>query len=368
MKRICPIFVLFLCAGASAPARAQSLLPASVGGWNAAAASEISTPATFDSFIGPDAAILREYNLQSLERRAYARGNGAADFALYRFRDPSSAYGAYTYFRSDGLPPVQLGSFACASERRALIVAGNYLLDVTSKNARPSDDELKPLAAAVLRAADSTPFPAIGAFLPDPGRVRRSEHYVLGPHALAKYVSVGRGDWVGFDYSAEAIVASYHAGAQQQTLLLVSYPTQQIAAKEFDSMLRQFTFDPPGGPTPGQTVLYGKRASSLVAVVIGAASRDAANALLDQVQRETEVTWNEPKQTATDPSFSAMIVGAITGTGVIMLLSVAAGIGFGGVRLIVKFFFPHKVFDREHQVEILQLGISSKPIQAKDFY
>lgn len=360
--------MLLLCAAAVAPAQAQSLLPASVGGWNAAAAAEISGPARLDSFLGPDAAILREYNLQSVERRSYARGSAAADLALYRFRDPSSAYGAYTYFRSDELTPVLLGSFACASGHRALVVTGNYLLAVSSKTARPSDDDLKPLASALLNVADSTPFPSIGAFLPDSGRVRRSEHYVLGPRALSKYVSVGRGDWVGFDYSAEAIVASYHAGAQQQSLLLVTYPTQQIAAKEFDAMLRQFTFDPPGGPASGQTVFYGKRASSLVAVVIGAPSRDAANALLDKVQRVTEVTWNEPKQTATDPSFGAMIVGAIMGTGAIMMLSIAAGIGFGGVRLIVKFFFPHKVFDREKQMEILQLGLSSKPIQAKDFY
>jgi hypothetical protein len=43
-------------------------------------------------------------------------------------------------------------------------------------------------------------------------------------------------------------------------------------------------------------------------------------------------------------------------------------VGFGGIRVLIKIFFPNKVFDREKQVEILQLGISSKPIQAKDFY
>jgi hypothetical protein len=34
----------------------------------------------------------------------------------------------------------------------------------------------------------------------------------------------------------------------------------------------------------------------------------------------------------------------------------------------MKVFFPNKVFDREGQIEILQMGIYSKPIQAKDFY
>ena len=35
---------------------------------------------------------------------------------------------------------------------------------------------------------------------------------------------------------------------------------------------------------------------------------------------------------------------------------------------LVKIFLPNKIFDREKQIEILQLGISSKPIKAKDFY
>ena len=52
----------------------------------------------------------------------------------------------------------------------------------------------------------------------------------------------------------------------------------------------------------------------------------------------------------------------------IMVFAVAAGIGFGGIRILVKIFLPNKIFDREKQIEILQLGISSKPIKAKDFY
>jgi hypothetical protein len=61
-------------------------------------------------------------------------------------------------------------------------------------------------------------------------------------------------------------------------------------------------------------------------------------------------------------------VGTIVGTGVILMFALVAGIGFGGVRLVVKYFFPGRVFDRDTHVEILQLGLTSKPIEAKDFY
>ena len=90
--------------------------------------------------------------------------------------------------------------------------------------------------------------------------------------------------------------------------------------------------------------------------------------MLDQVGYESQVTWDEPKQTLTEPGINSMIVGAFLGTGVIMIFAVAAGIGFGGIRILVKIFLPNKIFDREKQIEILQLGISSKPIKAKDFY
>jgi hypothetical protein len=63
-----------------------------------------------------------------------------------------------------------------------------------------------------------------------------------------------------------------------------------------------------------------------------------------------------------------MIVGVFEGTGLIMLLAVAAGVGFGGFRLIMKTLLPGRVFDRDAQVEILQLGLISKPIDSRDFY
>jgi hypothetical protein len=263
---------------------------------------------------------------------------------------------------------VDLGSYSAVANDRALIVVGDFLLDVAGKPARPSNADLKQLIASLDRVADHTPFPSIGEHLPEPGRVRGSEHYVLGPRALSQYVPLGTDDWIGFNYSAETMLARYRLAGKDVTLLISSYPTQQIAADKFAGMLRRFTFDPPGGVLPGQTVLFGKRSSSLIAVVVGAPSREAANQLLDQVQYVSEVTWNEPKHTLTDPSIGSIVVGAFLGTGVIMLLALAVGLGFGGIRVFLRFFLPNKVFDREKQIEILQLGIYSKPIQAKDFY
>lgn len=366
------IFPLFLLLALSAyPAAAQGLLPQSFAGWTASAPSTPVPLAGLDPILGQDATAFREYMVKAVEQASYARGSDSATITLYKLRDPSSAYGAYTFLRNDGMADTaNLGSYASAARDRALVVVGEMVFDVTvpAKQARPPDADLKQLADALDKKADHTPYPFIGAHLPEKGRVKGSERYVIGPLSLAHFVPLGTDDWMGYDYSAESILARYQVNGTNETLIITSYPTQQVAAKKFAGILRRFTFDPPDGVKPGQNVLFGKRVSSYVAVIAGAPSRQAANKVLDQVGYESDVTWNEPKQTLTEPGINTMIVGAFVGTGVIMFFAIVAGIGFGGLRLLTKLVLPNKVFDREKQIEILQLGISSKPIKAKDFY
>jgi hypothetical protein len=371
MRRLFRTCLGLLCLAVAAfPAAAQGILPSSFAGWTAAAPSTVIPPTGLDPLLGPDTPAFREYVVKSVEQRSYTQGAQAISIALYRLRDPSSAYGAYTFLINDRLSAADLGSYASASPERALIVVGEMLLDVSAaaKQARPSNADLKQLADLLDKKADHTPYPIIGEHLPEKGRVRDSVRYVIGPLGLAHFVPLGTDDWMGYDHSAETILAHYQVAGKDETLLITSYPTQQVAAAEFAGILRRFVFDPPGGVAPGQNVLFGKRVSSYIAVVVGAPSRQAANKILDQVGYQSNVTWNEPKQTLTEPSINNMIVEAFLGTGAIMVFAVAAGIGFGGIRILVKIFLPNKIFDREKQIEILQLGISSKPIKAKDFY
>lgn len=371
MNRLLNVCLLSLCLLiVTHPAGAQDRLPAGFAGWNSSGQSTAIPLAALDPILGQDSTPFREYIVKSVEQRAYTQGNQSATVTLYRLRDPSSAYGAYTFLRNDTMTDGTLGSYSSASRDRALIVVGEMVADVTvpANQARPADADLKQLAEVLDKKADHTPYPFIGEHLPEKGRVKNSERYVIGPLSLAHFVPLGTDDWMGYDYSAESILARYQVGPNDETLIITSYPTQQVAAKKFAGMLRRFVFDPPGGVPPGQTVLFGKRVSSYVAVVVGAPSRQSADKILDQVGYESDVTWNEPKQTLTEPGINNMIVEAFLGTGVIMLFAVAAGIGFGGLRVLAKVFLPNKIFDREKQIEILQLGISSKPIKAKDFY
>ena len=62
------------------------------------------------------------------------------------------------------------------------------------------------------------------------------------------------------------------------------------------------------------------------------------------------------------------IVGAFVGAGAIMLIAIFSGLGFGLVRIIVKKFYPGKVFDRRETMEVIQLNLSDHKVNMKDFY
>jgi hypothetical protein len=150
-------------------------------------------------------------------------------------------------------------------------------------------------------------------------------------------------------------------------LLLADFPTPQTAAKKLVELQKNLRVNAEN-PDPNSSPLFAKRSMTLLAVVYGARSKAEADVLLKQVESDAQVTWNEPTFQFKEPPISAMIVGTIIGTGVICMFAVISGIAFGGVRIVVKRFFPDKVFDRSSHLQVLQMGLVSKPINSEDFY
>ena len=366
MRRLLPASILLLVTVAL-PAAAQDLLPPSFSGWTSPAPSLKITSAATEEFAGGDAAILREYGILGAERRGYARGDESLTITLFRMRDSSAAFGAYTYHQTSEMSPTNLTQYSSVSPRRALVVAGNLLLEVSGSGVPRLTPDLKALVAQLAPHADKAPFPTLVQYLPTLGRISQSERYVLGPLALNRLLPLGNGDWLGFADGAEAVLARYRVKGQEATLLLVSYPTPQAAARKLEELGHWLPLNVER-QADGRPPLFARRSSTLVAIVSQLNSRATADSLLERVHYESRITWNEPDHRLTDPNIGTIVVGAILGTGFILLFALVAGIGFGGVRIVVKHFFPGKVFDRAAHVEILQLGLTSKPIKAKDFY
>jgi hypothetical protein len=310
--------------------------------------------------------ILVESGIVRVEEHYYEKGGEEIAVRLYKLRDPSSAYEVYTSGLKSGMMPTNLGQVSAFSKDHVLIQVGNLVLEST---ANVSKTDLGALVQAVEASSGKAPLPPIPAFLPMRGRAAGTERYALGPAgfraaaaALNRDAFTGLTEAAGFGDGAEAMLAQYRFGKDEAVLLLLEYPTPQLAGyhqKHLESKLSEMS-------KLEQTPI--ERKGSLLAIVLSPSSAQYAQSLRGAVNYETQVTWNEPGQTLTDPPWTSVIAKIFVGTGVFMVAAVVLGIAFGGVRVITKIFFPGKVFDRPERMEILQLGLSGKRIDSSDFY
>ena len=358
---------------AAFPAAAQKILPRSLGQWTGASnIAEPMRPAALTGVmpVAPQA-ILTEYGWISTESLVYtssaAGGANKVQATVFKLKDPSDGYGLYSYLLTPDMARADFTEHSSMSHDRALVLAGNLVLDVEGQDLGKSETQLKALVAALRAHAQTGPLPSLGELLPQSGMVPRTNRYILGPQALNAFLPVAQTDWLGFSKGAEAELAHYNLKGHDATLLIADYPTPQLAAQELGELEKNYNVNG-SSQTPGATPLFAKRSLTLIAIVSGAPTQTDADTLLRQVHSGTELTWDEPTFQFKEPSIEMMIVGTIIGAGTICLFALIAGVSFGGLRLVVKRLWPGKIFDRHEHLQVLQLGLGSKPINSDDFY
>jgi Family of unknown function (DUF6599) len=361
--------ILFAVVLATAfPASAQQILPHSFAGWTQNSDQTLglsSVPSTDATSNAANAA--GEYGFAGGERASYAQGSQTLDVTVYRMKDPTGAYGEYSYQRMPGMERSDLTEHSTVSPVRALALAGNLVIDIQGKDLPAHTKDLKALVDAAKQHSQNGLLPTLWQRLPEKNIVEGTDRYVLGPQTLDQLFPVGLGDSIRFSTGAEAELAHYRVGGHDATLLIVDFPTPQIALGTLADLQKKFNVN---GSNPGSNspALFAARSLTLLAVVAGAPSQADARDLLGQVDSGMVLTWDEPTFQFKEPSIETMVVGAIEGTGVICLFALIAGLAFGGVRLLVKRSMPGKIFDRTSYVQVLQMGLASKPINAEDFY
>ena len=81
------------------PAFAQEILPPSFSGWTSQGSSAKQAPME-----NAQSSAFREYGYVSGEVQSYVHGGERLDVAVYKFKDPSGAYGAYSFLASQTWP------------------------------------------------------------------------------------------------------------------------------------------------------------------------------------------------------------------------------------------------------------------------
>jgi len=347
------------------------LLPNQFGPWQAEAPGKMlqvrDLGATWSSWPGGEG-VLAEAGLGRIEQRAYKNGDDEVTLRAFVLRDPSSAFELYTFLLAPGMKDAGLGADSAGADRNARFLVGNIVVQAEiSPNAKAQG--LQELLTALQARADQTPLPPVRNYLPERGRTFGSEKYALGPagfraamSSLGQEVSKNLTDAVGFQNGAEAMMANYHGAHGSGTLMLLDYPTPQLAEQHLHHLEQAL---PESAKRAGVNV---ERKASLLSLVFAATSAEYSRAMRDGVNYETQVTWNERGQKATEPPIMLMMYKIFLFTGLFLGVATGIGIAFGGFRVIIKRLFPGKVFDRPENIEVLQLGLSGKKIDPTDMY
>jgi len=312
--------------------------------------------------------VLGESGLKHIEERSYRNGGDAATFRVFILLDPSTAYEFYTFLLAAGMSNFGIGDDSALSQTDARFMVGNFVVQATLSPAT-KPESLKDILAPLRAKADPTPLPPLKSYLPQKWRVFGTEKYALGPEAFrAGMTSLNQGAYadlskeVGFQNGAETIMARYQGEHGSGVLLLIEYPTPQLAENHLHHLEQAL---PAAAKQAGVTV---DRKASLLSLVFAATSPMHAQAIRDEVNYATEVTWNEPSQTATDPPLVYMMFKIFLFTSLFLVVATIAGIAFGGFRVLIKHWLPGKVFDRPQDIEVLQLGLTGKKIDPTDMY
>ena len=300
---------------ATAPSPLPSILPAQFAGWHISGSIQTSKdPAVADSV---NADLLKEYGLTDFESGTYTGEDGRkVALKAIRFADASGAYGAFTYYKMPQMLKESIPDQGSSLNERVLFYRGNILVDaVFEKLSAMSAASLRELSQALPRpAGNAGNLPSLPAYLPKSGYVKNTAKYVMGPVGLDKISAPLSAQLVDFNTSAEVAMGTYQTSGGVATLMLIAYPTPQLAAehlRRIDAANQPNAQPQSGSPIAIAGPMFDKRTGPMVVIATGVVSQAEARALLSAVNYEADVTWNEnttlsgTQRACAIPSFAA---------------------------------------------------------------
>jgi len=351
-----------------APATLPQILPQQFEGWQMQGSALTSTsPAVAD----PTApGILKEYRFADGAIATYTHDDGRTlKIHAMRFADASGAFGAYTFYLQRQMTPdtakkeeEKIGDQAAFLGQRVLFYRGNVLVDAQfSRESAMSGDQMRKLARALPRPnGNAANLPTFIEFLPRHGYVANTQKYVVGPAALAALAPPVSADLVDFDASSEVTLGRYETPSGEATVMLISYPTPQLAASHLQRIEAARKL---AQAEAGLASVFDKRTGPMVVIVSGGVSDSDAKSLLGMVNYEANVTWSQPTNDPQVRDLYMLILNIVVLCGILAGLAVVAGVAFGGIRILMKRWYPDKIFDRPEQMEFISLHLTEAVVK-----
>jgi len=342
--------------------QAPAILPQQFAGWQRQGSLETSVDAPAAD--PTNAAVLKEYRFTDFAASSYLRDDGRTlKIRAARFADASGAFGAYTFYLQPEMTKEQIGDQGASLGQRVLFYRGHVLVDALfSKESPMSGAELRELAGALPRPSGSAGnLPSFLEFLPRRAYVSNTQKYAMGPAALAALAPPVTADLVDFAASSEVTLGRYNTPSGEATLVLISYPTPQLAA---DHLRRIDAAHQLAQPQQGVATIasagqfFDKRTGPIIAIVSGPMSDSDAKSLLGMVNYEASVTWNQATDQHEVKDLYLLVLNVVILCAILGGLAIVAGVAFGGFRILMKRWFPDRIFDRPEQMEFISLHLA----------
>ena len=315
------------------------LLPAKFGPWQP---EQTGTSCSDDcpAVAGVTGAVLKEDGVNRVSHAIYHRGTNAGTITLdaYQFGDATGAASAFTFLRRPESRMVvakdsKVGSEMAASGGEYIFRSGiTVVVADASKAGAPVVSDLRLLESTLPKIGGPRgQDPLLPTLLPARDIEIESVRYALGPVGYQAMGGVLPPGIVGFDKSAEAVMARYK---DRGMLTLLLYPTPQIAGihgcEIVDEMNRQ-------GAAAGTVKL--RREGPLVAMTTGAWSPDEAQKMVEGIHLRQVLTVEKTPP----PEFHAEIhktVSLLTSiailSGLLALAAIILGMVLGFGRAAIR--------------------------------
>lgn len=354
IRVLCSLLIVLVAvsafAGATpAPSKSETqsaILPKEFGGWQLQGTAQTSTDPTVADAANP--AVVKEYGFRDFSSGTYTREDGRKlTLRAARFSDASGAYGAFTYYKQPEMLNEKIGDQASSLNNRVLFYRGNVLVDaVFDKLSVMSAAELRELAGDIpLPQGGARNLPSLPTYLPKQDYVKNTAKYIMGPVTLDKIGSPLSAQVIDFNSGAEVVEGTYRGSSGEGTLVLISYPTPQIAAEHLKRIEAAHAANAPQGGGSGVVEVGSfaqKRSGPIVAVAAGPITDSEANSLLASVHYDADVTWNENTFFDKKNNIANLLWNVVILCGVLMGVTIAAGLAFGGVRVALQRLLPKR--------------------------
>ncbi|HEY7335829.1 MAG TPA: hypothetical protein VH639_13160 [Bryobacteraceae bacterium] len=252
-----------------------------------------------------DGALYQEYGFQEAEKADFGAQNGHFQATAWRFNDST---GAMAFLQS------------IQSSDGSVFSHGNYVFQFLG--GQPAKDDLDAFYLD-LPLFETSALPVLPTYLPRQDLIRNSERYILGPISLERYFPQVSPSMAAFHLGTEAQVGKYMTPKGVMAMGIFNYPTPAIAMdryKDFQTI-------------QGAVV---KRAGPMVALTVQPPDPDAAERVLAQVVYNVNLTWNETIGGPTVKDSAKMVLTIVGLAGIILLMCLIAGVGFGTFRVVLR--------------------------------